>query len=101
MAIAMIMRWDGVSVDQYNAIRDIVRWEDNRPQGVLFHVAGHDGSALRVTDIWEAPEYFDTFAQQRLLPAVQQVGITGEPQVEVYPVHTIYNPAVGTGVTQL
>jgi hypothetical protein len=92
MAVVMIMEWDGVSLEQYEQARGVVRWETDVPPGGLFHVASHDGQKLRVTDVWESAEQFQQFAEQRLMPGVQQVGIQGEPKVEIYPAYSIFAP---------
>ncbi len=93
MSVVMIMEWDGVTLDQYEQARDLVNWEGEVPPGALFHVAAHDGHAMRVTDIWESAQDFQRFADDRLMPAVRQLGIQGQPRVEIYPVHRVFAPA--------
>jgi hypothetical protein len=97
MAVVMLMRWDGVSLEQYDQVRQIVGWEREHPDGGRFHVASHDGKALRVTDIWESGEKFQEFVDQRLMPGVAQVGLPGEPDIEVYPAHAIFTPGYSLG----
>ena len=92
MAVMMIMKWGGVSLDEYEKVRKIVDWDNNLPVGGILHVAAHDGSGLRITDVWESPESFQTFVETRLTPAVQQAGITSQPEVEVYPAHNVFTP---------
>ena len=92
MKVIMIMKWDGVSLDQYEQVRNMVKWETDQPQGGLFHVATHDGNALRVTDIWDSADEFNHFVMTRLMPATAALGIPGMPNVEMYPVYAIYNP---------
>ena len=60
----------------------------------MLHVAGVDGDDLRVTDVWESPEQFQRFVDGRLMPAVKEIGIEGEPEVRFYPVQAIFNPKV-------
>ncbi|MBS1904332.1 MAG: hypothetical protein JSS75_11555 [Bacteroidetes bacterium] len=91
--IAMIMKWDGISLEQYEEVRQIVKWEHDIPAGAIFHVATHDGSALRVVDVWESPEQFNRFVETRLMPGVMSTGITTQPQVEIYPAYAIFAPA--------
>jgi hypothetical protein len=93
MAVAMMMRWAGVTSEQYDAVRKIVDWEGNPAPGGLFHVAGFDDAGLHVTDIWERSEDFQAFVADRLMPGVKQVGIPGEPMVEIVPVHALFAPA--------
>lgn len=92
MAIVMTMRWDGVTPEQYDATRALVHWEHDKPKGGLFHVASFADGALHVSDVWESAEDFDRFVTERLMPGVKQVGIAGEPQVQVRPAHAIYAP---------
>src|SRR3954469_1311284 len=90
--VVMSMHWRGVTPEQYEEAREVVNWEGDVPDGAVLHVAGFDGDDLRVTDVWESEEQFNTFVEQRLMPSVQQIGIQGEPEVRFYPVQTIFNP---------
>ncbi len=90
----MIMKWDGVSPDQYDQVRKLANWEGDAPKGGVFHVAAFQGNTARVTDIWESEEEFNNFVQSRLMPAVAKVGLQTQPQVELIPVHAIYVPAL-------
>jgi hypothetical protein len=92
MPTAMYMRWPGVSIDQYEQTRDKVRWEEELPDGAMFHVAARDGDDLRVFDLWESPEQFQAFVESRLMPAVREVGIEGDPEVQLCEVHRMFAP---------
>ena len=94
MQTVMLMRWPGVTEEQYEEARSRVDWEGDVPDGAVLHVAGFDGDALRVTDGWDSPEHFQRFAEERLMPVVQEIGIEGEPEVRFYPVQAIFNPKV-------
>ncbi|MEA2412013.1 MAG: hypothetical protein QOC77_2574 [Thermoleophilaceae bacterium] len=90
----MQMRWAGVTPEQYEEARSLINWEGDVPDGAVFHVAGFDGDTLCVTDVWESPEQFQRFTEERLMPGVQEIGIEGEPEVGFYPVQAIFNPRV-------
>jgi hypothetical protein len=92
----MLMRWAGVTPEQYEEARSRVDWEGDVPDGAALHVAGFDGDDLRVTDVWDSPEQFQRFVQERLMPAVKEIGIEGEPEVRFYPVQSIFNFRVPT-----
>jgi hypothetical protein len=47
---------------------------------------------MYVTDVWERAEDFQAFVDQRLMPAVKQAGIAGEPKVTVLPAHNVFTP---------
>jgi hypothetical protein len=72
MAIAMMMRWDGVTSAQYDAVRKLVDWEGTPAAGGLLHVAGFDDGGLHLTDLWERPEDFQSFVDDRLMPGIKQ-----------------------------
>jgi hypothetical protein len=71
MPIVMTMQWDGVTVDEYEQVRKLVKWETEQPAGGLFHVASFAAGGLRVTDIWDSAEKFNQFVETRVMPAVQ------------------------------
>ena len=96
MQTVMLMRWPGVTPEQYEEERSRVNWEGDPADGGVLHVAGFDGDDLRVTDVWESEEQFHRFASERLMPAVQEIGIEGEPEVRFYPLQAIFNPKVPT-----
>ena len=93
MTIAMFMEWDGVTREQYEAVRKLVAWETDKPAGGMLHIAAVTPTGLRVTDLWESAEAFHRFAEQRLMPGVQTVGIKGEPKIDIYPMHALFKPA--------
>jgi hypothetical protein len=93
MAVLMVMTWDGVTVEQYEAARRAVDWERDVPAGALLHVAAFEDGCAHVTDVWESQEQLDAFVQSRLMPGVRQVGISGQPEIGVYPVHALFTPA--------
>ena len=93
MPVLMMMEWEGVTKEQYDAVRKDVNWEGNRPKGGNFHVAGLSEKGLHVADIWDSAGDFQKFVETRLMPGVQKAGIKGEPKTTIVPVHATYTPA--------
>ena len=91
MAVVMSMRWRGLSPDQYEQVRSLANWEGDRPEGGNFHVAGFDGDTLRIVDIWESPEHFQRFAEEKLRPAMETTGVGGsaQPEPQFFPIETL------------
>ena len=87
MAIVMRMRWDGVSEDQYEQVRKVVAWEQDRPTGGILHEAWFEGDQLNVCDVWESAEDFQAFVAQRLMPGAAEVGVSGQPSVQILPAY--------------
>ena len=92
MATVMSMRWQGVTQEQYDAVMDRLGLDDDPPSGGRIHIAGFDGSAMRVVDVWDSQDAFESFMGSRLQGVIQEVGIEGEPQVEYYEAHNAWAP---------
>jgi hypothetical protein len=90
MKTVMIMKWEDVTKEQYEQVRKSVNWEGNPPKGAIFHTASFGSNALHVVDLWETPEDFNKFVEQRLSKGTEAAGIKGQPQVETYPVHSTF-----------
>jgi hypothetical protein len=83
MAAVITQKWAGFTPEQYDAVRDIVGWDRNTPDGMRLHVATFDGGVLNMTDVWESEAHFMTFVQTQIMPAVTQLGIAGQPEMAV------------------
>ena len=92
MAIGWMLEWDGVTAEQYDAIREGVGWEENVPDGLRFHVAAFNEKGLVLTEVWESPDHVQPFMDERFLPAVHRLGINSVPRVDLYPVHRLFAP---------
>jgi hypothetical protein len=75
VATVMLMRWEGVTEDEYEQARETVGWDRDVPDGARLHVAGFSDGVINVLDVWESAEAFGRFSEQRLMPAVQEIGI--------------------------
>jgi len=95
MPVVMYMEWDGVEPSQYDEARNRVNWEGDPPPGAILHVPWFVSGGLRVTDVWESGEDFQRFVDQRLMPAVTEIGIEGQPRVDIQPLHSrVFAPAI-------
>lgn len=87
--IMTMMHAPHITQAQYEALRPVVQWEQNYPEGLLFHACAFDEQGgLHVADIWESAQQMEAFFHSRLLPGMQQVGIEPPPP-NVYPVFNV------------
>ena len=93
--VMMRMFWAGLTQQQYDAVRSKVDWVGRPPAGGMFHIASLEKDGLHVTDVWKTAEDFQGFVEKRLMPAVQQLRIPGEPQVVVHPTHAVFDATRG------
>ena len=94
MAVVMSMHWPEATLDQYEQVRNQVKWETDYPEGAMFHVAWIAADGFRVIDLWGSPEQFQRFMDTRLAPAIAQANIQGQPNVQFSPAHAIFAPNV-------
>jgi hypothetical protein len=92
MAIMMCMDWPDATAEQYDELRQLVNWEQDKADGGLFHVAAFDESGAHITDVWKSAEQFQRFVDERLKTGVQKVGIAGQPEVTALPAHAVFAP---------
>ncbi|HYM61108.1 MAG TPA: hypothetical protein VEZ11_09475 [Thermoanaerobaculia bacterium] len=94
MATVMVTHWPEVSKEQYEEVRQMVKWETDAPVGAKFHVAWLGADGFHVLDLWNSPADFQRFLEIRLTPAIQKIGVKGEPKVEFAESLSIFAPDV-------
>ena len=58
----------------FNKVGDLV---GDRPDGLIALYAGASGAGLSITAIWETKAHSDRFAAERLMPALEELGVGG------------------------
>jgi hypothetical protein len=92
MATVMRMRWEGVTPDQYEAAWEKLDLDSSPADGILRHIAWFDESGMHIVDIWESQDHFERFLGERIMPAVTEVGLEGQPAVEYRPLQREWAP---------
>jgi hypothetical protein len=93
MATVMLMEWKGITPEQYNNVMKHLGLDAKPPKGGIFHVAGFSGGSVRVLDLWESQQLFETFQKERLAAAVEAAGIKTQPtSIQFFPAHNVYTP---------
>jgi quinol monooxygenase YgiN len=94
MAIAVIA--DIPSRELYEQINEQMfgtKRPTESPDGNIIHTAGDGPSGFCVVDVWESKEAFETFMNEKIMPAMQEAGMEmqGSPPVIVDLIHVIVN----------
>jgi len=95
MAIGLRVKFAGGTQEQYEAMNAQMNVEGDLPEGLIFHAAGPIEDGWGVIDFWESREHFDRFFQNRIGPAIQELGDRapqGPPDIKEFPVHNIIKP---------
>jgi quinol monooxygenase YgiN len=95
MPVAVITNLES-GPDQYDQINAILKPEENPPEGMVVHTAGQrqDGG-MRIVDVWDSEQAYNSFRDERLMPAVKEVlgSIPDEPpDIEIYELHDLITP---------
>jgi hypothetical protein len=61
----------------YDAINERIGFPGTVPEGLETHIAGVEETGMRVVDVWESEEHFEGFLQEKLLPAMGEIGGQG------------------------
>lgn len=86
MAIAYLMEFPDATLAQYDAVVAETNPDGKAASGGLFHVVGPNDGGLRIVDVWDSQDAFDTFLRERLGAALAKHGVA-PPRVQAWPVH--------------
>lgn len=89
MAVAVVLEFKGGTLEQYDQVIEKMGFEPGGKgaPGGLFHWVTKTEDGLRVTDVWTDAETFQKFADEKIGPISQDVGVPGPPETTIYEVH--------------
>ena len=77
MAVAFLIELPDFTPELSAAVLRELGLDTNPAAGQVFHLEGPmEGGGMRIVDVWESPEAFQTFAHDRLGPAFERAGAT-------------------------
>lgn len=91
MAVVWLLEWDGITKELFSDLQTRTEWESSPPDGLEHQVVAFSDKALVLTQVWKSPDHVLRFMEDRLLPAVREMGINNMPRVDQYPVHSIFS----------
>ena len=97
MAIAVIAEIP--SKEAYETVTEQMLGTKRAPavDGCMIHTMGEGPNGFRVVDVWESQEAFDSFMNDKLMPAMQEAGMddmAGTPPEIVELMHVVVNEEV-------
>ncbi len=97
MATAVLLEFQGIGEREYERLIDLVRSDQNPPQGGLLHTAGPIPNGWRVFNIFDSRDSYEKFYNDRVLPALKQLGMPNPSRKEYYPIYNV----IGYNVSML
>ena len=97
MAIAVIAEIP--SKEAYETVTEQMFGTKRAPavDGCMIHTMGRGPNGFRVIDVWESQDAFDSFMNDKLMPAMQEAGMddmVGTPPEIVELMHVVVNEEV-------
>ena len=74
MAVAFLIEVPDFTPEQGAAVLRELGLDANPAAGQIFHLEGPMEGGMRIVDVWESPEAFETFVRERLAAAFQKAG---------------------------
>jgi hypothetical protein len=94
MAVAFLIEIPDFTPEQSAAVLRELGLDTNPAAGQVFHLEGPmEGGGMRIVDVWDSPEAFQAFAQERLAAAFLKAGTTFPADMQpkaVWPVTGIF-----------
>jgi ketosteroid isomerase-like protein len=92
MAVIAEVTLRGITKEQYDAVRVRSRWVEQAPDGGIAHLAWWEGDVCHGSEAWESEQAFQAFGEQRLGPAMAELGIDAPLEVTFREAHEVYLP---------
>ncbi len=89
MAIGVQHDFKGATLDQDDQViqkMGFTKGGKGNP-GCIFHWVTKTSEGIRITDVWSDRETFEKFAQEKIGPITQEVGVPGPPETTFFEVH--------------
>ena len=87
--VAVVMDFVGGTLPQLDQLLETMRLRPDGPgrAGSLFQWSRATPDGVRVTEVWESPDYFEAFLNGKLRPCLYEAGLR-EPEITTYDVHS-------------
>jgi hypothetical protein len=91
MSVLTVTEIPGATADQYDRANEImgIHGDADAPEGLVQHVAASDGDSLVIVDLWDSEAALALFVQDRLGPALAEVGLRAQGETRTLPVHNM------------
>ncbi len=95
MAVGVQLDFKGATLEQYDAIIQKMGFRPGGPgaPGGMFHWVTKTDDGVRVTDVWGSRDTFERFAQEKIGPISQEVGLPNPPEIQFFEVHNYLTAA--------
>jgi hypothetical protein len=93
VTIAVIQDFEGATLDQYDRVIDkmgIAPGGKHPDPECLFHWVTATDTGIRVVDVWQTRDQFDTWIAEQVVPNALEAGFPNPPQNTFLDVHAYF-----------
>ena len=93
MTIAVIQDFEGATLDQYDRVIEkmgITPGGKHPDPECLFHWVTTTDTGIRVVDVWQTRDQFDTWIAEQVVPNALEAGFPNPPQNTFHEVHAYF-----------
>lgn len=92
MTVAVQIDFKGATLEQYDQGLEGAGLLPGGPSppGQLFHFVIKVDDGIRVIDVWESRDAYETFARSSIIPVAREVGMPDAPEVQLFDVHSYF-----------
>ena len=89
MTIGVQLDFPSATLEQYDQALEWLGLLPGGPAapGQLFHWVTAIDNGIRLIDVWESRQAFDSFLETRVLPVLPEVGVANPPEIQFFEVH--------------
>ena len=89
VAVGVQADFKGMTLEQYDQVIEQMGFSPRGAggPGELFHWVTQTADGIRVTDVWESQEDFEKFAEEKIGPITEAVGVPSPPEIQYLDVH--------------
>lgn len=96
MAIAFVLDVPGMGAEALDAaVGQLGVGPGKAPDGQIAHIEIITAEGAKVIDVWDSPQAYETFMEQRLGPVLGGMGAPPIDPPEYLPVHRVFVAEVG------
>src|SRR5579859_7571942 len=88
------MDWAGNTKADYDEIVARMGVQGAPADGIFLHVAAATAAGMRIVEVWDELEGFETFVRERLLPTAKDAGVSTEPEYTATAVANLFTPTL-------
>ena len=92
VAVAMFVHFPGLSSERYGELMTRLDLDANPAAGAMLHVAAAAVDGINVIDLWQTKEAAQAFVDQRLQPALRELKIQADVNIDVAQLHNVFAP---------